>query len=627
MKEQDLHLMLWQKRNELRISDDVQHDWLDMQAMLDVQMPVPAPTTGKPATGNGGASGAAGAAGLSGIKLLSILLVTLGIAVLTYFAVNTIATKNQAKQKTVKTIKDSNRHILSKSTNTSRANGNNLDESKDPTDLITNNKSSNPDKTYINPPSANAKDNGNPIGNAGVTTGINTMAKTPDKTGRIVSTDNNNVFPNHNKNSAANNKISNAVPGSNTAMAGSGSHTVNRRAVNTPGNPTNNNNTGKKTSPHLLPNKTPGRSIAAPGMATRLSPSGSNATVLRNRTNSNTLHNKYSAGPAWSGIIHYGNTSANGKSHTRPLSRRHIPLGIGAQRGPISANQHSGSTNHPTVRLDSNATVKDNSQNASLTEALQTRFAIEQYQVPILPSALTDKFKEQQSNGTLPKNTGSKNASGTKGSKPDWGLLAGANSAGSFTGKSQNANFYGSFPLDLYFGLFATYNFTDKWAVNLSIRGLNPQNVSGSYTHKNESKIDTLQTLNMSDSRKIYFVDVPLNLVFRPGPALSIKAGPVFSLPVKQANGISIFQTGKLKKDSAYYAGVTKTINATNYTPSLNMGLSGGVSFQTGRFIFDAAYIIGLKGVNIGSSLGSYTADNSSFLFTVGFKLNRLFKK
>lgn len=131
---------------------------------------------------------------------------------------------------------------------------------------------------------------------------------------------------------------------------------------------------------------------------------------------------------------------------------------------------------------------------------------------------------------------------------------------------------------------------------------------------------------NIGDSRKVYFVDVPLNLVFKPNQYLSIKAGPVFSLPVKQVNGISTFQTGKLKKDSLYYVKVTQTINATNYTQSINMGLSLGASAQTGRFIFDAAYIRGLKGLTVSSGMGSYTANNNSFLFTIGFKLNKLKK-
>jgi len=56
------------------------------------------------------------------------------------------------------------------------------------------------------------------------------------------------------------------------------------------------------------------------------------------------------------------------------------------------------------------------------------------------------------------------------------------------------------------------------------------------------------------------------------------------------------------------------------------MGLSLGASAQAGRFVFDAAYIRGIKGLTVSSGLGSYTANSNYFLFTVGFKLNRLKK-
>jgi len=156
-----------------------------------------------------------------------------------------------------------------------------------------------------------------------------------------------------------------------------------------------------------------------------------------------------------------------------------------------------------------------------------------------------------------------------------------------------------------------------------TVKGLNPQNVSGTYTHKNDSKKDTNQVLVMTDSRKIYTADAALHLVFKPVAGLSLKAGPVFGYTLKEANGNTTFQTGPLKKDSAYYVSVVKLINATTYTKGFTMGLSAGASYQYGRFIFDAAYIRSFGGVTVGSTLGSYTATSDQLLFTIGFKLNK----
>ncbi|WP_448698061.1 outer membrane beta-barrel protein [Mucilaginibacter sp. AW1-3] len=614
MKDRELHLMLCQKRDQLRISDDAQHDWLDMQAMLDMHMPIPAPTTGNPAAGNGGT---AGAAGMSGIKLFSILLVTLGVAALTYFAIKTIATKSRTEQKTIKTIKDSNSNAQSKAVNLSQADADSLDASQAAADLNNSNTvTSSPNKTQT-APSAKAKNNYNTVTNTGNSEPVNSTAKT----GHTALVDNNTTI-NRTQNGTASNKIKPVVPGNHTTAAGSGSPVFNGNVVNTHGSSVN-NNTIKKTGPGLLSSKISGRGVVPPA---RLSSRTGGGAGLHNRAGTSALHNNNTAARHGRGrTVYPGTLAANNTLRTNQTSQkgRNIPSGKRDQRDKTGTEQHTDPT-APVLGAGGNTTVKNsNGENTVLTEAIRANLKAEQYQAPALPSSLTDKFKDEPGNTPPAKNANNKAASGSKNSKVDWGILAGVNSSGSFTGKSQNANFYGSFPVDLYFGLFATYNFSNKWGVNLSIRGLNPQNVSGTYSHKNESKKDTLQTLDMSDSRKLYFIDVPLNLVFRPAAGISIKAGPVFSLPVKQANGVSTFQTGKLKKDSAYYAGVIQTINATNYTQSLSMGLSGGVSFETGRFIFDAAYVTSLKGVTVGSSLGSYTTNGSSFLFSVGFKLNK----
>jgi hypothetical protein len=205
----------------------------------------------------------------------------------------------------------------------------------------------------------------------------------------------------------------------------------------------------------------------------------------------------------------------------------------------------------------------------------------------------------------------------------DYGILTGINASGSFTSKNQNKNFYGSLPVDVFFGAFATYHFNDRWGVNLQLRGLNPQKISGTYTHSNDSKKDTNQVLVMADARKVYTADAALHLVYKPIAGLSLKAGPVFGYTLKEANGNTSFQTGPLKKDSVYYANVTKLINATTYAKTLTLGLSTGASYEYGRFIFDAAYVWNFKGPGAGSTLGSYSANNGSFLFSIGFKLNK----
>ncbi len=249
-------------------------------------------------------------------------------------------------------------------------------------------------------------------------------------------------------------------------------------------------------------------------------------------------------------------------------------------------------------------------------------------QKPVFARLNDGKKSSQNGKNDKQKNGIGKNA---KGKPPtplnlDWGILAGVNSSGSFTAKSQNANFYGSSPVDLYVGLFATYNINDKWGFNAQARALSPQSFSGTYTHANQSKVDSGQVLQITDKRKAYFVSIPVHLVYKATDILSFKAGPVINIPVKQVAGSSVLQPAGIKADSTYFATATTALNATKYTPTFNLGFSGGVSIHYQRLIIEATYLKGLSGQKVTSGLGNYNGYYNSFQFTIGFQLNKLKK-
>ncbi|MDB5156119.1 MAG: hypothetical protein JWR50_826 [Mucilaginibacter sp.] len=239
-------------------------------------------------------------------------------------------------------------------------------------------------------------------------------------------------------------------------------------------------------------------------------------------------------------------------------------------------------------------------------------------------SAIANKKLSKTRNTPINKNTKSAKNKTQTSPQLDWGILAGVNTQGSFTPKNQNKNFYGSLPVDVYGGLFATYNVNDKWAINLQTRLLTPHKVSGSYTHANESKIDSNQNLRITDSRKIYTADIPVNVAYKITENINLKAGVVFSLPIKQVNGASAFTTSGARKDStSYYNNVTAAINSTNFEKKVHLSLSGGIGFNYKRLLFDANYAYGLQTQKISSSLGSYTSNTSGVQLTIGFKLSK----
>ncbi|SDD32345.1 Outer membrane protein beta-barrel domain-containing protein [Mucilaginibacter pineti] len=242
------------------------------------------------------------------------------------------------------------------------------------------------------------------------------------------------------------------------------------------------------------------------------------------------------------------------------------------------------------------------------------------------PSDVIQKVKKEKA----PKVTKpSKNKTGSSSlSNIDFGIMAGVNASNSFTQKAQNSNFYGSFPVDLYLGLFGTYNFNSKFAVNVQVKGLNPLKLSGAYTHANASKTDTGlvdsgETLRIKDSRKAYFINVPVHFVYKINKYVGVKAGPVINIPVKQVNGNAVLQPVKIMTDTPYFKNINKQLSATQYQQKINFGLSGGVTLQYQRFLLEATYNKSFSSYRVVSDLGSYSQNPGSVQISIGFQLNK----
>ena len=510
---------------------------------------------------NGGA-GNSGTSYLSGFKLLTALVLAAAAAVILYYVFAGSDKDSAHGHKTNTTVISANKQaaLHNPEINNNGANDGTVNPTSD--NVITGN---NADTTAASP---------------GVTNNPSTAA---------INTTN-----------AANHKIA------NTAMANAASGA------------TSHNNASLKHTNATIINNIAGRSILNTGHATR----GTN--IASHNSSGNTLGHLNKK--------HYttGNYSGGGGSRIAG----HV-LGSGSLRGQThgrSSRESTTANNKTSLKGGANdkfsmlnqaggAASDNTSHDTDVLSLAVPQFITEPYSAPALPPLLANKFKAVDDTSATAKKPAPTKSSGA--SKFEYGLLAGVNAPGSFTAKAQNANFYGSLPVDLFFGAFTTYNFNSKWGINLQLRGLNPQNISGTYTHSNDSKKDTNQVLNISDSRKVYTADAALHLIFKPALGLSLKAGPVFSYSLKEANGKTTFQTGPLKKDSVYYVSVIKLINATSYTKGLNIGLSVGASYQYGRFIFDAAYIKKFSGTIVSSTLGSYTAINDQLLFGIGFMLSK----
>jgi hypothetical protein len=214
-----------------------------------------------------------------------------------------------------------------------------------------------------------------------------------------------------------------------------------------------------------------------------------------------------------------------------------------------------------------------------------------------------------------------KNKSSGSASKPqsagnlssfEWGLLVGVNSPGSFTPKSQNANFYGSLGIDPFAGAYATYHFSDKWRAGLQLRVLSPSTITGSYQIPHKIQNDSINTTTyraQADSRKLYSIQVPIYATCQLTNFAALKGGPVLGFPIKQ------FSTAKT--DSASM----QLLTSSRYDQKFDLGLSGGVTLRYKRFSFDVAYLRGLTTHNVKGDSLSYKMHNSQLQFTIGIQL------
>jgi len=564
MRNWNQYLKLWQqKRNELHISTDMQTDWSDMHQLLDKHMPANTPSADSDNAGHGGGgSGLGTGAKLLNLGKLKLLYVLAGLVIggfVTYVAINQKATSHHKKNKTeIRKDSLSAGNIL-KVDNLQRANNDNsIDNSKNDQ----NNSSTDADaRSFAD----------NNIANSNISTsdskvvsdhsiGTDATKSTGEKSNNISSgktgRDNSRDAKNNHLLSSTSAIIKNGMVSGSGTRRRSGSHRAGRRSG--PHYSSNQQNTFTSNNGRQTNNHNNHNTIAGDGRYVN------GASTIKAATPASAL--------TWDDVV--ANSNQNAANFANAMVN--------------SAMLTSGSINR-------NATLGENSS-ANKT------------------SGKTDKKAKDAKASKTARNSTYKNL--------DWGLLTGTDGMGSLTPKSQNHNIYGSLPIDIYVGLFGTYNLNDRWALGLQSRFLVPHTVSGRYVYSHAAK-DTTQaaeTIQISDSRKVYTVDVPIHLIYRIAPNINLKGGPMLSIPVKTANGTY----PNAGNDSTGNANtVTKSLSATAPARKILFGASAGIGFSYKSLWFDATYNYNPRPMEMKSDLGGYSSNTNSLQLTIGIKLNR----
>jgi hypothetical protein len=626
MKNSLKNLKLWQKkRNELSVNDDKQADWLGMNALLDQQMPV-SPSTGKVSWLRS-----------KKLKTFALTFVSLSAAAMVYVVSGVYQSKDK---KDNNAIHHHNRfsHVL-RDIASLKDSVTAVDSSfkRDSAELLATSNSSKIDS--IKPNAANLPHSQNSV----IAQPLN------KKQGDSLTTENSST---KNTGSNATSKNSNNTttnkrdatdgegkkPGKSSLLAGN-SKKINDDKSN-PDKTANSNKTSDKTVAN--------RNLAYNGAnANAGNANASKSNSGKARIHSSKLYSgvtvpiSSSSGKIYKGKhignrALYGSASKTSKLKPADSADSDVPASADSQSIPNRKKHHQ--TNKKIEGDDSNEDANGNDadqKNATLTQATPkvdfeaVDAAIKDAKLPLIKMAGTKRQVHANTKGSK-KTTDKTQTEKTKTSsgssifsKMDWGVLLGVNSSGSFRPKSEDANFYGSAPVDFFVGLSATYNFNPKWALYSQVKVLTPQNISYNYPHVNDGLLDSAR-LQINSGRKIYSLEIPLLLSYRVNNYLSVRAGPMISIPIKQANVTNRILTPGSKQDSAYYVSLTDSLKGTQYLPKLNFGFSGGINFQYKRLSFGAMWNQSLSSYQINSDFGTYSTKPGTFQFNIGWQLDKV---
>ncbi|WP_316836246.1 hypothetical protein [Pedobacter nutrimenti] len=188
----------------------------------------------------------------------------------------------------------------------------------------------------------------------------------------------------------------------------------------------------------------------------------------------------------------------------------------------------------------------------------------------------------------------------------NYGIEAGIN-------KGSNANSF-------YLGLSGSYALTKHWLISTGLQINTLRQLSGEYSHPSYYRPDSLPPFKINDSRKVLTLTIPLLLEHRISKVVSLHAGPLVSLVLKQANKQGLVAPMADMRDTVYHSKeINQAISKTTVN-QISIGFTGGLSLHLGRFDVNGKYQL-LSPYKISNDLGSYKATYQTFQFGIGYRL------
>ena len=172
--------------------------------------------------------------------------------------------------------------------------------------------------------------------------------------------------------------------------------------------------------------------------------------------------------------------------------------------------------------------------------------------------------------------------------------------------------------VSFYLGAFGSYAVNKRWLFDAEVRINSYRKLSGEYSHPSYYRPDSLPPFKIIDSRKLLVLDIPINLEYRISKTISIKAGPVISLSLKQTGISSRLSTIADLRDTVYHTKeINKAINNTVIS-KVSFGFTSGLSFHLKKFDLNGNYQL-LTPYKVSNDLGSYRKAYYTFQIGIGY--------
>ena len=183
-----------------------------------------------------------------------------------------------------------------------------------------------------------------------------------------------------------------------------------------------------------------------------------------------------------------------------------------------------------------------------------------------------------------------------------------------------------------YAGLYGSYGVTPQFSISIGGNIFSSRIIRGKYSigkyqyiTQDDSGHITSHTANglfVTTSQKISTIEIPLIASYKLTKWLSIKGGPVISVPIKTgAINNTLSPVGSPLDTVPAFKVLLGTVSSTSILNKVNFNLSGGVLISIDRLYFDASYVQSTGPYTTYSSLGSGNTYYHYLQLGIGYKL------